>query len=158
MKKLREIMRYGFLFTVPRTAAVAEAVRVMASQNVGIVSVLEGDRLVGVFSERDVLRRVVDRGLDPARTAVGDVMTSELVVADADEDYQSAMRKMDGANVRHLPVISKGRLVSMISIRDLLRVDLEAKGEEIRFLHEYLFQVPTDLARNGTASPEPEAR
>ena len=150
MKKLREIMRYGFLFTVPRTAAVAEAVRVMASQNVGIVSVLEGDRLVGVFSERDVLRRVVDRGLDPARTAVGDVMTSELVVADADEDYQSAMRKMDGANIRHLPVVSQGRLLSMISIRDLMRVELQDRTEEVRYLHEYLYQIPPDIS-----TPEP---
>jgi CBS domain-containing protein len=157
-KKVREIMRQAFLFMVQRDATVAEAVRAMSTHNVAIVNVLNGDRLVGVFSERDVVRRVVDKGLDPHTTPVGDVMTTSLVVADADEDYQSAMRKMDGANVRHLPVISKGRLVSMISIRDLLRVDLEAKGEEIRFLHEYLFQVPTDLARNGTASPEPEAR
>jgi len=146
MKKLRDIMRPGFLFTVQRNAAVAEAVRIMATQNVGIVSVLDGDRLVGVFSERDVVRRVVDRGLAPARTPVGDVMTTELIVADADEDYQSAMRKMDQANIRHLPVVSEGRLLSMISIRDLMRVDIQDKGEEIRYLHQYLYQVPPDVA------------
>lgn len=148
MKKIREIMRYGFLFTVQRNATVAEAVRVMATHNVGIVTVLDGDRLAGVFSERDVVRRVVDRGLDPAKTPVGDVMTTDLVVADADEDYQSAMRKMDQANIRHLLVVSEGRILSMISIRDLMRVDIEDKGEEIRYLHEYLYQVPPDIARN----------
>ena len=142
MKKLRDIMRHGFLFMVQRTATVAEAVRLMATHNVGIVNVLDGDRLVGVFSERDVVRRVVDRGLDPARTPVGDVMTTEIIVADADEDYQSAMRKMDLGNIRHLPVVSEGRLLSMISIRDLMRVDLQDKHEEIRYLREYLFQVP----------------
>ena len=147
MKKIREIMRPGFLFTVQRSAKVAEAVRVMAANNVGIVIVLDGDKLVGVFSERDVVRRVVAAGLDPARTAVGDVMTSDLVVADADEDYQSAMRKMDQANIRHLPVVSEGRILSMISIRDLMRVDIQDKGEEIRYLHEYLYQVPPDIAR-----------
>lgn len=147
MKKIREIMRYGFLFTVQRNATVAEAVRVMATHNVGIVTVLDGDRLAGVFSERDVVRRVVDRGLDPAKTPVGDVMTTDLVVADADEDYQSAMRKMDQANIRHLLVVSEGRILSMISIRDLMRVDIEDKGEEIRYLHEYLYQVPPDIAR-----------
>ena len=147
MKKIRDIMRYGFLFVVQRTALVAEAVRVMAAHNVGIVTVLDGDKLVGVFSERDVVRRVVDRGLDPARTPVGDVMTTELVVADADEDYQSAMRKMDQANIRHLLVVSEGRILSMISIRDLMRVDIDDKGEEIRYLREYLYQVPPDIAR-----------
>ena len=147
MKKIRDIMRYGFLFTVQRNATVAEAVRVMATHNVGIVTVLDGDRLAGVFSERDVVRRVVDAGLDPARTPVGDVMTTDLVVADADEDYQSAMRKMDQANIRHLLVVSEGRILSMISIRDLMRVEIQDKGEEIRYLHEYLYQVPPDITR-----------
>jgi CBS domain-containing protein len=147
MKKIREIMRYGFLFTVQRTATVSEAVRVMATHNVGIVTVLDGEKLAGVFSERDVVRRVVDSGLDPARTAVGDVMTTELIVADADEDYQSAMHKMDQANIRHLLVVSEGRILSMISIRDLMRVHMDDQGEEIRYLREYLYQVPPDIAR-----------
>ena len=148
MKKIREIMRYGFLFTVQRTATVSEAVRVMAAHNVGIVTVLDGEKLAGVFSERDVVRRVVDRGLDPARTAVGDVMTTELIVADADEDYQSAMHKMDQANIRHLLVVSEGRILSMISIRDLMRVHMDDQGEEIRYLREYLYQVPPDITRS----------
>ena len=147
MKKVRDIMRYGFLFTVQRATMVADAVRMMAAHNVGIVSVLEGDKLVGVFSERDVVRRVVDRGVDPARTPVGDVMTTELVVADADEDYQSAMRKMDQANIRHLLVVSEGRILSMISIRDLMRVHRDDQVEEIRYLREYLYQVPPDITR-----------
>ena len=146
MKTLREIMRYGFLFTVGSQATVAEAVRLMTENNVGIVSVLDGDKLVGVFSERDVVRRVVDRGRDPARTAVSDVMTTDLVVADADEDYQSAIHKMHQANIRHLPVISAGQLVSMLSIRDLIRVNMEDKDREIYYLHEYLFQVPRSIA------------
>ena len=147
MKKIRDIMREGFLFVVQRTATVSEAVRMMAAHSVGIVTVLDGDKLVGVFSERDVVQRVVDRGLDPARTRVGDVMTTELVVADADEDYQSAMRKMDQANIRHLLVVSEGRILSMISIRDLMRVHMDDQGEEIRYLREYLYQVPPDIAR-----------
>src|SRR2546430_13364278 len=66
MKKLRDIMRHGFLFTVQRGATVAEAARTMAANNVGIVAVLEGDRLVGGFSERDIVQKGVDRGPDPA--------------------------------------------------------------------------------------------
>ncbi len=142
MKKLRDIMRSGFLFTVPQGAMVTEAVRMMAAHNVGIVIALDATRPVGVFSERDVVRRVVDRGLAPALTPIRDVMTTEVITADADEDYQSAMRKMDQANIRHLLVVSEGRLLSMISIRDLIRVDMADKSEELRYLREYLYQVP----------------
>lgn len=147
MKKLREIMRAGFLFVVQRGATVREAVQVMTANNVGIVLVLEGERLVGVFSERDVVRRVVDRGLDPDRTPVGDVMTAQIIAGDPDEDYQSAMRKMDQANIRHLLVVEGPQMLSMISIRDLIRVDMQDKGEEIRYLREYLYQVPPEPAR-----------
>ena len=75
MKTLRDIMQSGFLFTVQKNAMVSEAVRLMADHNVGIVIVLDGRRLAGVFSERDVVRRVLYQGLEPARTPLGDVMT-----------------------------------------------------------------------------------
>jgi IMP dehydrogenase len=74
-------------------------------------------------------------------------MTTDLVVADVDEDYRSAIHKMDQANIRHLPVVSDGQLVSMLSIRDLLRVNMEDKDAEIHHLHAYLYQVPPSIAR-----------
>jgi IMP dehydrogenase len=73
-------------------------------------------------------------------------MTTDLVVGDADEDYQSALRKMDQANIRHLPVVSEGRLLSMLSIRDLMRVEMRDQGEELEYLREYLFQIPPEIA------------
>jgi len=147
MKTLRQIMRHGFIFTHQRTATAADACRTMAAHNVGIVAVVDGERLCGVFSERDVVRRVVDRRLEAARTRLEDVMTSDLVVADVDEDYQSAMSKMDQANIRHLPVVSGDRFLSMLSIRDLMRVAIEDRGAEIEYLKEYLYQVPPRVAR-----------
>src|SRR5437660_11780475 len=95
MKTLRHIMRHGFLFTLQRDTTVADACRLMAAHNVGIVAVLDGERLCGVFSERDVTRRVVDRRLEPVHTRLEEVMTSELVIADADEEYRSALNKLD---------------------------------------------------------------
>jgi CBS domain-containing protein len=151
MKKLRDVMRPGFLFVVQREEPVREAVRVMTDNNVGIVLVLEGERLVGVFSERDVVRRVVGRGLDPDRTPVGDVMTAEIIVGDPDDDHQSAIRKMDQANIRHLLVVRGREMLSMISIRDLIRVEMQDKGDEIRYLREYLYQVPSEPAGPGLA-------
>src|SRR2546428_9061014 len=107
MKKLRDIMRHGFLFTVQRGATVAEAARTMAANNVGIVAVLEGDRLVGGFSERDIVQKVVDRGLDPARTPVAEGMTVRLLLGGAHQGYQSPMGKKDPANNRHIPPVSR---------------------------------------------------
>ncbi len=146
MKKLHEIMREGFLFAVRKNATVAEAARTMVENNVGIVAVLEGDRLVGVFSERDAVRRVIDKGLDPKTVTIEAVMTRNLLVADEAEDYQVAMRTMDQANIRHLPVVRGTQVVSMLSIRDLMRVDMARMGEELRFLTEYLYTVPPDVA------------
>ncbi len=146
MKKLREIMREGFLFAVRKNATVAEACRTMTEANVGIVVILEDDRLIGVFSERDAVRRVMDKGLDPTRTTVEQVMTRDLVIADENENYQTAMRTMDQANIRHLPVVRGKQVISMLSIRDLMRVDMERMGEELRFLNEYLYTVPPDVA------------
>ncbi|HUI26974.1 MAG TPA: CBS domain-containing protein [Candidatus Kryptonia bacterium] len=146
MTTLHDIMREGFLFVVQRTDPVSQAVRVMTDSNVGIVAVLEGDRLVGVFSERDVVRRVAAKGLDPSTSRVGDVMTRDLVICDESEEYRAAMRMMDQANIRHLPVVRDGRLVSMLSVRDLMRVDMQRMGDELKFLHEYLYTVPPDIA------------
>lgn len=144
MTKLRDIMLPGFVNAVQRGSTVAEAVRTMTDRNVGIVAVLDGDRLVGLVSERDVVRRVVAVGRDPATTAVDDVMTTEIVFAGPDEAYQDAVQLMDAANIRHLPVVEDGVLLSMLSVRDLLRVELHARREEIRYLREYMFHAPAE--------------
>src|SRR5262245_61809475 len=142
MKKLRDIMRSGFLFTVQKDATVSEAVRLMVDHNVGIVIVIDRDRLVGVFSERDVVRRVLHQGLDPATLPVSEVMTPNVVTADAEMDYESAMSAMDEAGIRHLLVTSGSKMLSMISIRDLTRAVLHDREEEVQHLREYLYQVP----------------
>lgn len=150
MKTVRDIMQSGFLFTVQKKAMVSEAVRLMADHNVGIVIVRDGSRLAGVFSERDVVRRVLYQGLDQARTPLGDVMTGFVITADAEMDYESAMRAMDEAGIRHLLVTSGSRMLSMISVRDLMRAAIHDRDEEVQHLREYLYQVPA-------GSPAPHA-
>jgi CBS domain-containing protein len=125
MKKLGEVTRLGGLHTVQRDAPVLEAVRVMTAHEVGMVGVLDGNRLVGIFSERDVVRRVVARQLDPAFTWVGDAMTTGVISAEADEDCPAALRRMEEAKVGHLLVLSEGRVLSIVSIRDLIRIGRE---------------------------------
>lgn len=131
MTKLRDIMVPGFVHAVQRGASISDAVRTMSERNVGIVAVLEGDRLIGLVSERDVVRRVVANGSDPATTTVDQIMTTSIVYAGPDELFQDAVQLMDAANIRHLPVVENGALLSMISVRDLLRVELHARREEI---------------------------
>jgi CBS domain-containing protein len=150
MKTLRDIMRSGFLFTVQKNGMVSEAVRLMADHNVGIVIVLDGSQLAGVFSERDVVRRVLHQGLDPASTPLGEVMTGSVITGDAEMDYESAMRAMDEAGIRHLLVTSGSKMLSMISVRDLMRAAIQERDEEVQHLREYLYQVPA-------GSPAPHA-
>jgi CBS domain-containing protein len=142
MKTIRQVMRPSFLTLVETSTTVLDAVRIMAQRDIGIVAVMERNRLVGVFSERDVVRRVVERGLDPAQVTVDRVMTQDLVVGDVHESCQTAMRKMDQANIRHLPVVDNGELVSMLSIRDLMRAEIVDSEVELEHLKAYLYQVP----------------
>jgi CBS domain-containing protein len=96
----------------------------------------------GEDSERDVIGRVLHQGLAPASTRIGDVMTGCVITAEADMDYESAMRAMDDSGIRHLLVTSGERMLSMISIRDLMRAVIHDKDEEVQHLREYLYQVP----------------
>jgi CBS domain-containing protein len=137
------------LYHVEAGQSVREAARYMTERRVGAVSVLDGTRLVGVISERDVMSRVVAAGLDLDHTRVGDVMTRDIVVSQADESHEDGLRKMKQAGCRHLPVIQGDQLMGMISQRDLLEVDLTEKDEEIRWLNAYIHFIPP--VRKGTA-------
>ena len=126
---------------------VREAARYMSDRRVGAVAVLQGDRLAGVLSERDIMSRVVARGLDPDAVKVGEVMTRDLVVANSSDSNEDGVRKMKQAGCRHLPVIQGDRFLGMVSLRDLLQVDLSEKDEEIRLLNAYIHYVPPGSGR-----------
>jgi CBS domain-containing protein len=111
--------------------------------------VLEGDRLAGIVSERDIMGRVVAAGLDLDRTPVRDVMTRDLVVAHTTDTYEDGLRMMKQAGCRHLPVVEADHLVGMISQRDLLQIDLSEKDDEIRWLNAYIHFIPP--VREGTS-------
>ena len=149
MKTIGGLVAGRETFHVRSEQSVRDAARYMTDRRVGAVSVLEGTRLVGVLSERDVMARVVARQLDPDRTRVGDVMTKDLVVAQGTESHEEGLRKMKQAGCRHLPVVEGDRLVGMVSQRDLLQIDLSEKDEEIRWLNAYIHFIPP--VREGTS-------
>lgn len=104
---------------------VREAVEIMADADVGCVLIKEGEEYVGIFSERDLVRRVVSRGLDPAETRVGDVMSGSLRGCAPDDDVATVVKLLNQLKVRHLPVVQDDRIVGLISARDVLNVILE---------------------------------
>lgn len=127
------------LFRVEPTATASEAIRIMNDANVGCVLVIDTDGLVGVFTERDVLRRVVDQGLDPGAVPVGDVMTREVITVAPSITVEEALTVCTNKRVRHLPVQENGRLVGLVSIGDLVRSVIKDQEQIIDGLIEYIY-------------------
>ena len=125
--------------TIDSKETILEAVRQMDKANTGSVVVLEGDRLVGIFTERDLMRRVVLKGLDVSSVRVEEVMTRDLAYAEPSDPGEEAMAKMTKHRCRHLPVVDGQRLVGVISIGDLIREMAEEQTVEIQFLKEYIY-------------------
>jgi len=118
---------------------VLEAVRQMDEANTGAVVVLERNRLVGIFTERDLMRRVVLKGRDVSATSVAEVMTRDLLFSQPAESGEEAMAKMTRHRCRHLPVVDGERLVGVISIGDLMKEISDEQSVEIHFLKEYIY-------------------
>jgi CBS domain-containing protein len=142
MHTLEQVLRSRHLVAADPAESVFDVLRRMSEARVGAIAVLEGERLVGVFSERDLMTRVVVAGRDPAATPVARVMTRDVVTAELHESRGECLAKMQRRGCRHLPVLAGGRVISMLSMRDLLRDEIEEQVEEIRHLRAYVYQVP----------------
>jgi CBS domain-containing protein len=142
MRQIAELIEGHPLHHVTSSDSVRDVARRMTDRNVGAVAVLDDGKLVGVFSERDLMTRVVAAGLDPDQTAVENVMTRNVVVAAPRDDINSAMQKMHSLGCRHLPVVDGGTLLGMLSIRDLLMVDDHDQREKAAFLKELVTYSP----------------
>lgn len=146
MTTIHHILENRDLYYVTPDGSVFDAACYMAERNVGAVCVLEGDRLVGILSERDIMTRVVARALDPKNTTVRDAMTENPVVVDARESYENCIRMMKAANFRHLPVVEEDKLLGLVSLRDLLQVDITEKDDELKMMRAYIHFVPPGKA------------
>ena len=142
MHNIQRVLRSQNVIHTSPNSTVFETAREMAVRGIGAMAVVEGERLVGIFSERDLMTRVVVPGRDAHSVRVEDVMTRDVITAGLGDDRNSALDKMRRTGCRHLPVVTEGRVIGMISMRDLLRDEIEEQGEEIRSLREYLYQQP----------------
>ncbi|MEX2264125.1 MAG: CBS domain-containing protein [Bryobacteraceae bacterium] len=138
MSRVQEILRDRKLFSVQAAQTVAEVARRMADLKIGAILVLERDELRGVFSERDLMTRVVLEGREPARTPVAEVMTTNIATIHEEATLEAAMESMQTRGCRHLPVMRDGRVVGFLSMRDLMNYELARKSEELSQMRAYI--------------------
>ena len=136
---IKDVIRDREPYSMNASATVMEAAEFMARRKIGAVCVMDEEgRLIGVFSERDLLNRVVVLRRDPATLRLGEVTSELRAVIRCDETPHQALDLMDQIGSRHLPVVDGEKWVGMLSMRDLLRVELSEQGDEIKLLHEYI--------------------
>jgi CBS domain-containing protein len=142
MKRIRDIVSSRTeVYTVQKTDSVRQAAQEMTRRNVRAISVLEGDRLVGILSEWDIMTKVVAEGRDPETTRVEEIMTPDPMTATPDASYAECLVTMLANDFQHLVVVTPdGRVLGTVSLGDLLSLDKKERDEALEF-YERFFQV-----------------
>jgi CBS domain-containing protein len=126
------------IFSVSPEATVFEAITMMDEKNVGALLVMEGEKLVGMFSERDYTRKVVLRGKRSRETKVAEIMSSNLIVTHLQEGVEKCLRLMTDKRIRHLPVLDGEKVIGIISIGDLVKWVISCQSATIAHLENYI--------------------
>jgi|SRR5579862_4434335 len=124
------------------TQTVLEVVQAMVTRNIGAVPVVRDGLLVGIFSERDLMKRVVAEGRNPQSTPLEQVMTEDPLTVSPSETPENCMLLMRHHGFRHLPICEGKQLLGVISLRDLLLHDLTEKDYEVRMMRAYIQATP----------------
>ena len=124
--------------TIAPDAAVFEAIKLMAERNVGALVVLEGEKIVGIITERDYARKVALLARSSRDTPVRDVMTAPVMTVRPDQSNEECMALMTQNRLRHLPVMEGGRMVGVVSIGDLVKDIISEQKEIIQQLEHYI--------------------
>ncbi|MGV7194176.1 CBS domain-containing protein [Xanthomonas axonopodis] len=126
------------VIAVAADAAVIEAIRLMAEKGIGAVLVMDGQRLVGIVSERDYARKVVLRDRSSSTTSVAEIMSTEVVTVSPSDSVERCMQLMTDGRFRHLPVVENGRVQGVVSIGDLVKAVIETQQRDIDQLQRYI--------------------
>jgi CBS domain-containing protein len=124
-QRVRNVMEKKKLLTAAPETTVSQAAKLMAKRNVGAVMVVADEHLVGIFTERDALTRVIAKGLDTQTTRLADVMTAEPQTVEPGKTYGYALLMMHENGFRHVPVVEDGKVIGIVSSRNALDPDLE---------------------------------
>ena len=130
MGQIRDLMTSNPA-TCESSTTVVEAAKHMAQKDVGPIPVVDGDRLVGIVTDRDIVLRVVAEGRNPSSTTVGEIASKQLETVSPEEDLDSALRKMASAQVRRLPVVENDRLVGIVAQADVARQGEDRRTGEV---------------------------
>ena len=130
----------GEVAIIGEDATVMEAAKIMSDRRIGSLVVGRREKVVGIFTERDVLSRVVARHLDPLETMVKDVMTTPVACCQPTTKLAECRIVMTEKRIRHLPVVKENRLLGMISSGDILALEDREQKRTIEYLHEYLYE------------------
>ncbi len=141
MAAVRDLLarKSGESVTVTGSTTVLDASRLMVERGIGGVMVLEGGRLAGIFTERDVLRRVVAVQLDPATTPVRDVMTAPVITVLPETSLEECRATMSDRRIRHLPVVGNTGLMGIVSSGDVLAFEVAEHKHTIQHLQDYVY-------------------
>lgn len=123
--RVKSVMERKKLLLAPPETTVAKAAKLMAKKNVGAVMVVDAKRLVGIFTERDAVFRVVAAGRDPEATTIGEVMTPDPVTVEPNEIFGRVLLAMHDKGFRHMPVVENGEPVGIVSSRSALDPEME---------------------------------
>lgn len=137
--RIRELLTdRKVIFAAPETTA-RQAAQRMAEQRVGSILVAGPDgKMLGIFTERDLMVRVVAAGSDPSEVRVGDVMTREVFTTHADRDVLHVRADMRAQHIRHVPVVAGDHVLAVLSMRDLVRADLQEKRRTVEEMKAYI--------------------
>ena len=138
MSCIHDLIKNQETYHADAAQSVLEVAQAMVDRNIGAVPVLREGCLVGVFSERDLMRRVVVEGRDPARTMVGEVMTENPLTVQPEADLETCIFLMRRHGFRHLPICQDRVLHGMVSMRDIILHDLSEKDDEVRMMRAYI--------------------
>jgi len=140
MSKVSEILgdKGRRVLSIEASASVFEAVQEMVEANVGSLLVTDGGDIIGIVTERDYLRRVTLEGRTDTDTAVGEIMTTPLVVVTPETEIDESMAIMTDRRIRHLPVVDEGEVVGVISIGDVVKFKSKQQSFEIQYLTDYI--------------------
>ena len=138
MSRVSDLVKNQEICQVTVEQNVLDVVCIMVERNIGAVPVMADGQLVGVFSERDLMRRVVAENRDPRSTRVGEVMTPKPFVVAPTESVENCMLVMRRHGFRHLPICEGERLLGIVSLRDIILHDLSEKDDEVRMMRAYI--------------------
>jgi CBS domain-containing protein len=131
-RPIRDLITRQKILTAAKETTVNEAARLMKKMNVGAVMVVEKEKLIGIFTERDVVFRVLAESRDPKTTRLAEVMTAKPQTIGPDRPFGHALHLMYESGFRHVPVVDRGRPVGMVSARDALGPELQELEAELQ--------------------------